>query len=624
MVWREGRIMNCNLASFYKLILDGIRVIYSSIDMGNNKCCYNGGNGITINQCLSISDVANNTCNSNNYSGISLAGYYPVVVSNNTCDVNGYYGIYLQYTSFATIKNNTCSQNSYHGISLKVSKDNWIGKNFCTMNSNGIYLNERSMENDIIKNQCDSNEASGISLVEGCNLNNITGNICKSNEGDGINLIDSRCNIVDSNKINSNLAKGIRFFLSDSNMMVRNDISANADYGIALLKDSGRNHIFLNNLSLNNEGGLQAYDENATNAWDNGDSLGNYWLDYTIHYPEATKHNDTWSTPYIIDATSGSRNQDQYPLISYDFTGDNTAPNLLKENFEDNATTGDLFIISIAVSDNVGVNSAFLVYGFDSDEYGMKAMETTDKKNWNLEISIPANGVSMNYSFLVTDDNANILLIRPKQLSVTDNDKPIAKAASDAEIWEGSFADLDASGSSDNVDIVNYEWIIEDHDGERKIEGIASSAIFNVPGTYRVILRVEDAAGNWDNESLNVVVKEFPPGVEVFPNERRNWCMIVVIIALSIVFIIFISVIVKRRRKVRFRIKSTGSTDVTPEIKAPAAEDAEKTVRHESSKKKKPGIGKSKRIKNQRHTQKKPPIKERDKFLATDEKTSKI
>ena len=250
------------------------------------------------------------------------------------------------------------------------------------------------------------------------------------------------------------------------------------------------------------------------------------------------------------------------------------------------------------VDDDIGVNSAYLIYSINGNEFGMEAMEAIDKKNWNLVLSIPTNGTSLNYSFLVTDDNGNLLLTRSKTISIADDDGPVAIAAYDTEIWEGNYAKLDASGSTDNIEIVKYEWIIEDHDGVNKIEGVSRSYTFQIPGIYRVTLRVEDATGSWDNETFNVIVKEFPPGVEVFPIKRANWCMILsVIIGICIICAIFISVVLKKRRKVKFLIKKTSSVDTTTKDKALIVKKAAKTIRRGTRKREKPVTGKSKRMK---------------------------
>jgi PKD repeat protein len=69
---------------------------------------------------------------------------------------------------------------------------------------------------------------------------------------------------------------------------------------------------------------------------------------------------------------------------------------------------------------------------------------------------------------------------------------------------------LDGSGSSDNVGIVSYEWVLGDgstYFGEYD----TVSHIFETPGTYTVNLTVEDAAGNQHTTSSSINVKDLTP-----------------------------------------------------------------------------------------------------------------
>jgi PKD repeat protein len=69
---------------------------------------------------------------------------------------------------------------------------------------------------------------------------------------------------------------------------------------------------------------------------------------------------------------------------------------------------------------------------------------------------------------------------------------------------------LDGSGSSDNVGIVSYEWVLGDgstYSGEYD----TVSHIFEIPGNYSVNLTVEDFTGNKHTISTSIVVKDLTP-----------------------------------------------------------------------------------------------------------------
>lgn len=58
----------------------------------------------------------------------------------------------------------------------------------------------------------------------------------------------------------------------------------------------------------------QAYCDASCNGnfWDNG-SLGNYWSDYEMRYPNATNNGVVWDTPYEINGST--TDVDNYPLV---------------------------------------------------------------------------------------------------------------------------------------------------------------------------------------------------------------------------------------------------------------------------------------------------------------------
>ncbi len=66
---------------------------------------------------------------------------------------------------------------------------------------------------------------------------------------------------------------------------------------------------------------------------------------------------------------------------------------------------------------------------------------------------------------------------------------------------------FDASGSSDNVAIVSYEW---DFGDDTSGTGETTTHIYGDPGTYTVTLTARDAAGNIDTDSMTVSVEAEP------------------------------------------------------------------------------------------------------------------
>jgi len=67
----------------------------------------------------------------------------------------------------------------------------------------------------------------------------------------------------------------------------------------------------------------------------------------------------------------------------------------------------------------------------------------------------------------------------------------------------GATVTFDASGSSDNEEIVSYEW---DFGDETNGTGITTTHNYTQPGIYTVTLTVKDGAGNSDTSSITITV----------------------------------------------------------------------------------------------------------------------
>ncbi len=95
------------------------------------------------------------------------------------------------------------------------------------------------------------------------------------------------------------------------------------------------------------------------------------------------------------------------------------------------------------------------------------------------------------------------------KITVIDITDPTAYAGNDITAEVREEITLDASGSSDNVGIKNYEWNLDN--GETKT-GEEITHTYEEPGTYTVELTVTDQAGNTDTDTLQITVEQTDDG----------------------------------------------------------------------------------------------------------------
>ena len=92
-------------------------------------------------------------------------------------------------------------------------------------------------------------------------------------------------------------------------------------------------------------------------------------------------------------------------------------------------------------------------------------------------------------------------------LVIVDVDLPEADAGPDQSVHVGTPVIFNASGSSDNVGVVSYEW---DFGDGTTSTGVIVNHTYTESGTYTVTLTVKDAADNGDTDTVIVIVKADP------------------------------------------------------------------------------------------------------------------
>jgi parallel beta-helix repeat protein len=152
-------------------------------------------------------------------------------------------------------------------------------------------------------------------------------------------------------------------------------------------------------------------------------------------------------------------------------------------------------------------------------------------KSWALIAGDGAKTVYVQYK-----DNLGLVSYIYQDNIVLDTIKPTAEAGQDQTVDTGAIVAFDASSSTDNIGIVNYEWNFGD---STTGSGQTTTHTYASAGTYTVTLTVRDAAGNTATDTTVITVLS----TEAFPT---TW---IAGAAIAIIAIAAATILLMRRRK---------------------------------------------------------------------------
>jgi hypothetical protein len=230
----------------------------------------------------------------------------------------------------------------------------------------------------------------------------------------------------------------------------------------------------------------------------------------------------------------GTASYDENTMVSVDAQPD---AGWMLDHWElDGVDIGDANPYSVTMDDDHALQAVFT--GGDGAEYG-----TLDLPPGSYEFSAgdeitvtasPASGWTLDHWVLdgvATDAGLSLTVEMTTDHEVVavftesgiDSEDPIADAGADQTVDVDTTVVFDATNSSDDVDIVTYEW---DFGDGATGTGAVTTHTYATPGSYVVTLTVWDTMDNQDEDVLVVVVAEEAAAFQL------EWWMFVVAIAL--------------------------------------------------------------------------------------------
>ena len=445
--------------------------------------------------------------NSNN---ISL---YNSHISNNSFN-----GIYMKNSEgYILIENSTFNNNDYDIYSIgsnNLYDIKIINSSFSKSSSAGFFIgssNVAKLENCRIYN---SNLLMGRLL--GVNYAIITNNTLKSSNHFGLQIDGKGC-IVENNLITDCTYWALyvdvteyesrilnNSFINNERVIIRNDFARIiASYNLFKNNQKGLDcystnaEIYSNNFIHN---AIQASDREGSNNWYKN-SIGNYWSDYSQKYPSASNNDIYWNTPYSIEGDGNSN--DPYPRV-YPF--DPIYP-IIEDHSQTIGYTGDLFLFNFNISDNLGINRAFIDYRTDKNPVITDSLNNIQGDIWNYEMTISNESVNpINYSVRIMDEGGNWVTTDWKYISVEDNDPPIISSISDLIGELGALIRFDNVDYKDNIGINNVSWEFNYGRDHVILYGDEPSFMFETIGEYVISLIIKDESELTTEISFNLTI----------------------------------------------------------------------------------------------------------------------
>jgi len=282
---------------------------------------------------------------------------------------------------------------------------------------------------------------------------------------------------------------------------------------------------------------------NFTDVWSIADNLSYpFFIWQKTEPPRADAGIDQTVDEGALVRFDGSGSSDEFGIVNYTWTFQDGIPVTLGGVKPSYRFSGPgAFVVTLKVTDAVGLWGADNVTINVVDRTRPVANAGPDRSvdqgtlvtfdgsassdnvgvvnhTWTFQDEIPVTlyGPRPTYRFdnagtfvvtLTAKDAAGNRATGTMTVTVLDTTAPVADGGPDRAVDEGHLMVFDASGSSDNVGIVNFTWTFTDK-MPVTLYGPQPIYKFDNPGIFVITLTVSDASGRWDSDVLSVTVND--------------------------------------------------------------------------------------------------------------------
>jgi len=232
---------------------------------------------------------------------------------------------------------------------------------------------------------------------------------------------------------------------------------------------------------------------------------------------------------YRFHANDASGNQADGPTHTVTVLDDDL-PTFQMDLSPSTAGTGDSYELLVELSDNIGMDRVVAEVWFGKGNHANLSLSHQDVDAWNGTLTVPHSLEKLHYIIHFTDTSNNQNSTPRRDVTIQDNDAPMAVAGDPVSVMVGDSVILNGSSSSDNIGVDNHTWTLTNGNMSHTRYGEILSVTLKSPGNWSVMLKVRDGAMNNGSDSTWIMVSPLPdhdqdgiPDVDDPDDDNDNW-----------------------------------------------------------------------------------------------------